>query len=415
MAVSESWEEVTLGELTNNYDSVRVPVKQADRKPGPYPYYGASGVVDYVDGYLFDGEYLLIAEDGENLRSRQTPVAFLASGRFWVNNHAHIVQGNGRATTRFLNYALADTNISGYLTGSAMPKLTQGNMNRIPIRTPPRHIQDQIVLVLGSLDDKIELNRRMNRILEGMARAIFQAWFVDFEPVRAKAAGATHFPGMPQPVFDQLPDRLVASELGEIPEGWETGRLGDVMRHPRRAVKPEDIDTETPYVGLEHIQKKDISLPVWGVAGSVTSNKHRFCKGEFLFGKLRPYFHKVCVAPIEGVCSTDVVVISPENSNWMGFVLFHISSDAFVAYTTAASTGTKMPRTNWKDMSSYAVVLPPENISRAFSDAVHASLRMILANVDESRVLASIRDTLLPKLISGEMAVPAAEGGEADV
>ena len=159
------WETAPLGELTENYDGKRIPVKELDRRPGLYPYYGASGVVDHVDGYLFDGEYLLIGEDGENLRTRQTPIAFMASGKFWVNNHAHIVRGNHRADTRFLCYALSQTDINGYLTGSTMPKLTQGNLNRIPIVTPPLAEQKQIAHVLGTLDDKIENNRELNHHL----------------------------------------------------------------------------------------------------------------------------------------------------------------------------------------------------------------------------------------------------------
>src|SRR5438552_239402 len=160
--MAAEWPERPLGELTDNFDARRVPVKEADRRPGPYPYYGASGVVDRVDDYLFDGEYLLIAEDGENLRTRSTPVAFLARGKFWVNNHAHIVRGNGEADTRFLMYALLSTDISGYLTGSTMPKLTQGNLNRIPLLAPPLPEQRAIAHILGTLDDKIALNRRLN-------------------------------------------------------------------------------------------------------------------------------------------------------------------------------------------------------------------------------------------------------------
>ena len=135
--MASEWMERTLGEITENFDALRLPVKQADRRPGPYPYYGAAGVVDLVDKFIVDGEYLLIAEDGENLRTRATPVAFLARGKFWVNNHAHVVRANGDADTRFLMYALSTTDISGYLTGSTMPKLTQGNLNRIPLMVPP--------------------------------------------------------------------------------------------------------------------------------------------------------------------------------------------------------------------------------------------------------------------------------------
>ncbi|MEA3412796.1 MAG: restriction endonuclease subunit S [Pseudomonadota bacterium] len=220
------WQERSLGELTENFDSVRIPVKRADRRAGPYPYYGASGIVDFVDKFLFDGQYLLIAEDGENLRTRNTPVAFLAHGKFWVNNHAHIVRGNSDADTRFLMYALSQQDISGYLTGSTMPKLTQGNLDRILILAPPLPEQRAIAHILGTLDDKIELNRRMGETLKAMARAFFKSWFVDFDPVRAKAEGRN--PGLPKPLADLFPDRLVESELGEIPEGWEVKPLDSI-------------------------------------------------------------------------------------------------------------------------------------------------------------------------------------------
>jgi type I restriction enzyme, S subunit len=173
--------------------------------------------VDHVDSYLFDGDYLLIAKDGENLRTRNTPIAFLARGKFWVNNHAHIVRGNREADTRFLMYALSAADISGYLTGSTMPKLTQGNMNRIPLLIPPLPEQCAIAHILGTLDDKIELNRRMNETLETMARALFKSWFVDFDPVRAKAEGRD--PGLPTSIADLFPDCFEDSNLGEVPEG----------------------------------------------------------------------------------------------------------------------------------------------------------------------------------------------------
>lgn len=178
---NSDWELYSLGDLTENFDSIRVPVKEAVRKKGQYPYYGASGIIDMIDGYLFDGEYLLVAEDGENLRSRKTPIAFMATGKFWVNNHAHIVRGNNKADTKFLMYYLSQTDISGFLTGSTLPKLTQNNLNRIPIYAPSLPEQRAIAGILGALDDKIELNRRMNRTLESMARAVFREMMKDVE------------------------------------------------------------------------------------------------------------------------------------------------------------------------------------------------------------------------------------------
>ena len=261
------WQTCTLGELTDNFDAIRIPVKETDRGVGPYPYYGASGVVDHVDGFLFDGEYLLIAEDGENLRTRTTPIAFLANGKFWVNNHAHIVQGNSNADTRFLKYALSVLDISGYLTGSTMPKLTQGNMNRIPLLTPPLPKQRTIAYVLGTLDDKIELNRRMNETLEAMARALFKSWFVDFEPVRAKMEGrwrqGESLPGLPAEHYDLFPDRLVDSDLGEVPEGWEVKALGEVA-----TLNPESWSRTNTPADVEYV---DLANTKWGVIESTQS------------------------------------------------------------------------------------------------------------------------------------------------
>ena len=193
------------------------------------------------------------------------------------------------------------------------------------------------------------------------------------------------------------------SELGEIPEGWRVGQFGDVAEHPRRGIQPNAIDASTPYIALEHMPQRCIALSEWGVADGVESNKSEFRRGEILFGKLRPYFHKVGVAPVDGVCSTDIVVVTPRVEDWFGFVLGHVSSDAFVEYTNAGSTGTKMPRTSWGDMARYPVVLPSDPIARAFTAQIRPWVTRVLAVIHESHTLAGVRDTLLPRLISGEL------------
>lgn len=377
------WREMSLGELTENFDGQRIPVKESERKPGIFPYYGASGIVDYIDKHIFDGEYLLIAEDGENLRTLKTPIAFLARGKFWVNNHAHIVTGNVRADTRFLMYALNNGNISGYLTGSTMPKLTQGNMNRIPILAPPLPEQRAIASVLGALDDKIELNRRMNETLEALVQTLFKSWFVD-------------------------------ATQSDLPKGWRAGTLGEVAVNPRRGIQPDQIKTDTAYIGLEHMPRRSIALSDWGHTEELESGKFEFKLGEILFGKLRPYFHKVGVAPLDGVCSTDILVVIPKEPAWFGFVLGHVSSVELVNHTNAASTGTKMPRANWNDISRYEVALPPKQLAAEFTEKIHPLVERIIANIHESRTLAALRDALLPKLLSGELRMPAAAGKPAE-
>jgi len=270
------------------------------------------------------------------------------------------------------------------------------------ITLPPLDEQREIAHILGTLDDKIELNRRMNATLEAIARAIFKSWFVDFDPVHAKARGEQPY-GMDADTAALFPDAFEDSELGPIPAGWGVGALSNIADNPRRGIKPEAMDSNTLYIGLEHMPQKSITLDAWGRTSNVASNKFKFRKGEFLFGKLRPYFHKVGIAPDDGVCSTDILVIVPTFEAWYGLTLFHISSKEFIDYTTAASTGTRMPRTNWDTMSKYPIVIPDPKVAEAFSCFLRPLLDTIQNNIWQSRTLAALRDALLPKLISGEL------------
>lgn len=310
--------------------------------------------------------------------------------------------------TRFLRYWLNSPIMSrhllGFRDGSVAERLNMSTIRALPVPLPPLAEQRAMTSILGPLDDKIDLNRRMNATLEATARALFQSWFVDFDPVRAKAEGRQP-DGMDAETAALFPDRFVESPLGWIPEGWEVGRIGGVAENSRRSVNPQDLPVGTLYIGLEHMPQKSITLSEWGTANDVESNKSLFYRGEFLFGKLRPYFHKVGVAPIDGICSTDILVVTSVSDSWMGFVLFHISSDALVAYTTTLSSGTKMPRTSWRDIAEYVVVLPSENIAAVFSELVNPMLQKLIANVHELHVLTETRDALLPKLISGEVRV----------
>ncbi len=292
---------------------------------------------------------------------------------------------------------------------SAIPGLNRDAAHARVLRIPTdKNEQRAIAHTLGTLDDKIELNRRMNETLEATARAIFKSWFVDFDPVRAKMRGEQPA-GLAPPIAALFPDALVETELGEAPVGWEDGVLGDVAEHPRRTVQPNKINSSTPYIALEHMPRNCIALSNWGHAEGLGSNKFEFKKGEILFGKLRPYFHKVGIAPLDGVCSTDIVVVTPKQAEWFGYVLSHVSSDAFIEYTNAGSTGTKMPRTSWDDMARYAVVLPPTSLAGVYSEMTQPVFNQIIALIHESRTVAALRDTLLPRLISGELRVAEAE------
>lgn len=142
----------TLGEIATNRDSRRRPVTKGAREPGPYPYYGASGVVDYVNDYIFEGDYLLVSEDGANLLARSTPIAFSASGRTWINNHAHVLEFEDYASRRFAEFYLNSIDLSPFITGATQPKLNKANLNRIPVPAPSRPEQERIVAILDRFD-----------------------------------------------------------------------------------------------------------------------------------------------------------------------------------------------------------------------------------------------------------------------
>ena len=336
-------------------------------------------------------------------------------GRRYLHNQRLgkiLPRDTGEIYSRYVYYVMCSAEyrheVLASATGTTVKHTSPDRIKQFRFSLPPLPEQRAIAHVLGTLDDKIELNRRVNGTLEAMARALFKSWFVDFDPVRAKAEGRDS--GLPRPLADLFPDSLVDSGLGEIPEGWEVGRLGDVAEHPRRGVQPADIAPDVPYIALRHMPETLHRAFLTGASAKDSkANKFWFKKGEILYGKLRPYFHKVGVAPVDGVCSTDIVVVAPHHPDLFAFVLCLVSSDEFVDYTSAGSTGTKMPRTSWADMARFELVRPPRPIAKVFTQLMRPTAERIIAGTHESRSLAALRDTLLPKLISGELRVVDAE------
>jgi len=156
----------TLGELAENRDSKRKPITSGSREPGEIPYYGASGIVDYVKGFIFDGDYLLVSEDGANLIARSTPIAFSTHGKVWVNNHAHVLEFKTYAERKYVEYYLNSIDLTPYISGAAQPKLNKKNLNSIGIPNPPFEEKKRIVAILDKFDTLT------HSISEGLPREI---------------------------------------------------------------------------------------------------------------------------------------------------------------------------------------------------------------------------------------------------
>jgi type I restriction enzyme S subunit len=407
---SDGWKTYRLGEVTENYDFKRVPVKKADRRPGPYPYYGASGVVDHVDQYIFDGEYLLIAEDGENLRSRKIPVAFIATGKFWVNNHAHIVMGNGLSNTRFLAYLLDRIDISGFLSGSTMPKLTQGNMNRIEVRLPTKPVQDAIVAFVSSLDKKLHVNLRMNWTLEKMAAAIFKSWLIDFDPVHAKAEGRDI--NLPADIADLFPDSFEDSELGVIPAGWTVAPIKDLADVNARGINKDYPHARIRYVDISSVSQSSLDqTTAYDLADAPNRAKRLVQTGDTIWSCVRPNrkAYLYIDRPADNlVVSTGFAVLSPRTVP-SSYLHQWVTTQAFVDYLTAYATGAAYPAVKADTFETAKMILPGKGILKAFHDLVGLLRARIAHNQRQNHRLAGLRDALLPKLLSGEIELPEAE------
>ena len=352
-----------------------------------------------------------------------------------VNQHVAIIRpAPDVLDPRFLRYFLISPAMQAQMlswasAGGTRNALTKGMIESFEIYAPVDVSEQRAIAhILGTLDDKIELNRRMNATLEAMARALFKSWFVDFDPMwenikrhgpghplADQAAARPGAPSLPAEILALFPDGFEDSALGLIPRGWRVGRLNEIAKNYRRSVSPEEMPSTTPYIGLQHMPRRSIALDTWGTADEVGSGKFQFRQGEILFGKLRPYFHKVGIAPLDGVCSTDILVIAPKTDEWYSYILEVVSAKTFVDYTEAHSSGTRMPRTSWKDMGRFSLPLPSSELAEVYHRSVLPLFQRIQANIHESRTLASLRDTLLPRLISGELRVGDAERFLAEV
>ena len=293
--------------------------------------------------------------------------------------------------SRFLYYWLGSPQGKAELQkatiGSSQSAFTIVLLKGMEMELPPLPVQRRIAGILSAYDELMENSQRRIRLLEAMARALYREWFVHFR-----------FPG-----HEKLP--RVASPLGHIPQGWEVKKLGDIAEDMRRNVPKGELEEPKPYVGLEHIPRRSLALDAWETATELGSNKLEFKKGEVLFGKIRPYFHKVSVAPFDGLCSADTIVIRSRRPEHYAVVVACVSSDAFVAEASATANGAKMPRANWDVLEKFPVVIPKGKVAEKFSALFADIIAQQQALIFQIQNLRRTRDLLLPRLLSGQVNV----------
>ena len=343
-------------------------------------------------------------------------------GRRYLHNQriglVEIKEG-AEADKRFLFYRLRASDYKHHIlataSGSTVRHTSPGRIREFETTLPAITEQRAIAGVLGSLDEKIEQNQRTARALEQLARAIFRAWFVAFEPVKARAASAASFPSMPQPVFDALPTRFVDSEIGPVPEKWEVGGIRSMATLSKVQVKPQEHLSDA----FEHFSIPAFDAGMRAVVAfgeAIKSNKFLVPEGCVLLSKLNPRIPRVWLPPPprgrQQIASTEFLVFVARTALDRHYLYCQFQQSTFREELAQSASGTSNShqRVRPDDVLHKAVIVPPPAIRKGFADVADPLFALSAANHAESAMLAKVRDYLLPKLLTGQVRLKVGHG-----
>jgi len=403
----ESWIETTIGEQATLQRGV--DITKAEQRLGRVPVISSGGVSSYHDTAAVRGPGVVLGRKGV------VGSVFYVEEDYWPHDTSLWVKDFHGNHPRFVYYFFKSVapRLARLDVGSANPTLNRNHVH--PIRTcwPPFRDQKAIADVLGALDDKIELNRRMNATLEAMARALFQSWFVDFDPVRAKLDGVPP-PRLGADIAVLFPASFQELATRNVPKGWSVGEVGDVVTIGRAAINPGEFATEE----FDHF-----SLPAFDngrapkieFGSAIMSNKYVVTPNSVLLSKLNPHIPRIWLSDLHpsrrSVCSTEFIVASSKShmSREYLFSLFTNPEFSRVYGTLVTGTTGSHQRIKPETMLAMRIVIPPPALILAFTNKVKPMIDQVNRNIEQSRTLAELRDTLLPKLLCGELRVDPVE------
>lgn len=371
----EEWKEYKLGEITNMKNGKKRP-----QSNGVFPIYGGNGIMDYSDSYNAENA-IIVGRVGA-----YCGCVYKCDGKCWVSDNAISVFAKDIVDTQFLYYLMTTLDFHHHHIGGAQPLMTQDIIGDFSVSIPPLSVQNQIVHILKSCDNKIEVNRRINDNLEKQALALFKSWFVDFDPFRD--------------------GKFVESEMGMIPKGWRVIQLGDILDISKASItpskNPDSIFSHYSIPAYDNDMKPDSQ---WGK--EILSNKFVVENKMTLFSKLNPRIKRIWfVDDIEAnsICSTEFVPYIAKDKLYFAYVHSIISSQPFYNYVMSMVNGATGSHQRFHPEETLSYLIPfNKDIALQFNNIIKPLLSMILKNRDESHRLAELRDILLPKLMSGEI------------
>ncbi len=406
--------KTTVGEITENLDNIRVPLSKKQRSiiEKVYPYYGAQGIIDYVDGYLFDGQYLLVAEDGENLKSQNSHICNIVDGKFWVNNHAHIIRGRKDNNTEYLYYLLNLVNYRNYVTGSAQPKLTKDNLNSIQVYTHPPSVQTKIATVLSTLDKKIALNNHINTELEAMAKTLYDYWFVQFDfPIseaQANALGKLEFKGKP---YKSSGGKMVFNEAlkREIPEGWDGASIlavanllgGGTPTKKNSEYWSGHIPFFTPTDADGTIFKFSTESYITD-EGLKNSSTQLFLENTVLI-TARGSVGKLVLAGEKMAMNQSCYALQAKEG--ISYAYLYFLTEELIYFLKVKASGSVFNSIVSNDIKLTNLSIPKQELVEDFAEIIEPMFETISINTQENQQLTKLRDWLLPMLMNGQVTV----------
>ena len=383
---------------------------ESKRRPGTVPVYGTNGRCGSHEEALFKGPGVILGRKG------QGPLGVeWSADDYWVIDTAYsLAPLRSDVDLRYAYYMIKYIGLNHLKDGTSNPTLSRDSFGAQALPLPPHAHQRAIAHILGALDDKIELNRRMSETLEAMARALFKSWFVDFDPVRAKAGGRD--PGLPKPLADLFPARLVDSELGEIPEGWEVASLPEVIEvNPTRSLRKGSV---APYLDMANMPTRGHSADE--VIDRPFGSGMRFVNADTLVARITPCLENGKTAYVDflregqvGWGSTEYIVLRPKPPLPEEFGYCLARSGEFREFAIQSMTGSSgRQRVPAESLAHYKLATGGRDIAVQFGRAVGPLFARASNAARESRTLATLRDALLPKLVSGQLRVGARQINE---
>lgn len=393
--IPEEWEVSPLADICDILDYKRKPIKASERKAGKFPYYGASGIIDWVDDYLFDNELILLGEDGANLMTRNSPLAFRVSGKCWVNNHAHVFQiaSNRRDNIDFVTMVLESKDYLKIVVGSAQPKITQEQCAAISLQRPPLHEQKKIADILSTVDEHINetesLIEKTKTLKQGMMQRLL-----------TKGIGHTEFKD---------------TEIGRIPVVWEVVPLASIAkiingdRGRNYPSKNDMMGSGIPFVNAGHLVNGRIDFASMNY---ISDEKFRhlssgkFCKGDTIYC-LRGTLGKnaLVTSDIYGAIASSLVIFRPNEKICSYYLYYFCNSDLELFQRSKIDTGSAQPNLSAENVGRYSLPLPPLHEQHKIASILTTIDDQIDTYQTKLSSLTHIKTGLMQQLLTGKIRV----------